>query len=103
MLSLAVDVLFILRKIISSILLATFVLLAFATGRVWYTANHVAPVKSDAIVVLGAAQFDGKPSPVFTTIKLKVAGFVVVGLVPSTSYSCFSIIRPIACGLFPLQ
>lgn len=60
----AVDVLFILRKIISSILLATFVLLAFATGRVWYTANHVVPVKSDAIVVLGAAQFDGRPSDV---------------------------------------
>ena len=62
--SLAVDVLFIFRKIISSALLVIFVLLAFATGRVWYTANHAQPKKSDAIVVLGAAQFDGRPSDV---------------------------------------
>ena len=52
------------KRTITFILLLIVVLPLYAGGRVWYTANHTAPKASDAIVVLGAAQFDGVPSPV---------------------------------------
>jgi uncharacterized SAM-binding protein YcdF (DUF218 family) len=52
------------KRTITFILLVVVVLPLYAGGRVWYTANHTAPKASDAIVVLGAAQFDGVPSPI---------------------------------------
>ena len=52
------------KRVIATVLLLVIVLPVYVGGRVWYTANHTEPVKSDAIVVLGAAQFDGVPSPV---------------------------------------
>ena len=54
----------IVKRVIVTLLLVVIVLPLYVGGRVWYTANHTEPVKSDAIVVLGAAQFDGVPSPV---------------------------------------
>ena len=54
----------IIKRVIATLLLVVIVLPLYVGGRVWYTANHTEPVKSDAIVVLGAAQFDGVPSPV---------------------------------------
>ena len=54
----------IIKRVIATVLLIVIVLPLYVGGRVWYTANHTDPVKSDAIVVLGAAQFDGVPSPV---------------------------------------
>ena len=54
----------IIKRVIATLLLIVIVLPLYVGGRVWYTANHTEPVKSDAIVVLGAAQFDGVPSPV---------------------------------------
>jgi vancomycin permeability regulator SanA len=54
----------IVKRVIATVLLVVIVLPLYVGGRVWYTANHTDPVKSDAIVVLGAAQFDGVPSPV---------------------------------------
>ena len=42
--------------------LATF---AWATFRIWDTGNRDDRRDADAIVVLGAAQYDGRPSPVF--------------------------------------
>ena len=54
----------IIKRVIATGLLIVIVLPLYVGGRVWYTANHTDPVKSDAIVVLGAAQFDGVPSPV---------------------------------------
>jgi len=60
--------LFLIFKIIKRanafILLVVIVLPLYAGGRVWWTANHTTPKSSDAIIVLGAAQFDGVPSPV---------------------------------------
>lgn len=38
----------------------------FAAGRVWWVARSDDRRVSDVIVVLGAAQFDGRPSSVFT-------------------------------------
>ena len=54
----------IIKRVIATVVLIVIVLPLYVGGRVWYTANHTDPVKSDAIVVLGAAQFDGVPSPV---------------------------------------
>jgi uncharacterized SAM-binding protein YcdF (DUF218 family) len=54
----------IIKRVIATVLLIVIVLPLYVGGRVWYTANNTEPVKSDAIVVLGAAQFDGVPSPV---------------------------------------
>jgi vancomycin permeability regulator SanA len=54
----------IIKRVIATVLLVVIVLPLYIGGRVWYTANHTEPVKSDAIVVLGAAQFDGVPSPI---------------------------------------
>jgi uncharacterized SAM-binding protein YcdF (DUF218 family) len=36
----------------------------FALARVWYTANHETIRKADAIIVMGAAQLDGRPGKV---------------------------------------
>jgi vancomycin permeability regulator SanA len=54
----------IIKRAITFILLLVIVLPLYAGSRVWYTANHTSPKVSDVIVVLGAAQFDGVPSPV---------------------------------------
>ena len=54
----------IIKRTIATLLLVAVVLPLSVGGRVWYTANHTEPIKSDAIIVLGAAQFDGVPSPV---------------------------------------
>jgi vancomycin permeability regulator SanA len=54
----------IIKRTIATLLLVAVVLPLYVGGRVWYTANHTEPIKSDAIIVLGAAQFDGVPSPV---------------------------------------
>ncbi len=58
------------------------VLPTYVGGRVWYTANHTDPVKSDAIVVLGAAQFDGVPSPVLEARLLEAKRIFEKGLAP---------------------
>jgi uncharacterized SAM-binding protein YcdF (DUF218 family) len=57
------------RRHLVRLLLAGLVVcvLAFgwATFRIWQTGNRDDRPKADAIVVLGAAQYDGRPSPVF--------------------------------------
>ena len=50
------------RKIIAFVFLLIIIIPLYIIGNVWYTANNLTPVKSDVIVVLGAAQFDGRPS-----------------------------------------
>lgn len=46
-------------------LVAAFVAFGWATFRIWETGNRDDRRDADAIVVLGAAQYDGRPSPVF--------------------------------------
>ena len=57
-----------LRRWIVRILLAVVVLGAMYVGvtfiQVWWASTHDEPRASEAIVVLGAAQYDGRPSPV---------------------------------------
>ena len=53
-------------KFVASLLSLALLVLALTAGLVWWTARQDDRRVSDAIVVLGAAQFDGRPSSVFT-------------------------------------
>lgn len=52
------------RRIISFVLLLIIVIPLYVAGSIWYTARNSSPVKSDVILVMGAAQFDGRPSEI---------------------------------------
>lgn len=53
-------------RLVTWTLSLTLVVLAATAGYVWWTARQDDRRVSDAIVVLGASQFDGRPSSVFT-------------------------------------
>lgn len=53
------------RRLVGLVLLVVVVVLGGTAGRVWWVARQDARPVSDAIVVLGASQFDGRPSKVF--------------------------------------
>lgn len=52
----------VLRKVISALLLIVIVVPLFTLGKTWFAAHNSMVGKSDVIVVLGAAQFNGRPS-----------------------------------------
>lgn len=54
----------ILRRIISAIILLAIVIPLYVAGQIWWTAHHPAVKASAAIVVLGAAQNNGTPTPI---------------------------------------
>ena len=72
------------RRHLARLLLATLVVcvLAFgwATFRIWQTGNRDDRPNADAIVVLGAAQYDGRPSPVFRARLDHAVGLYEAGL-----------------------
>jgi vancomycin permeability regulator SanA len=53
-------------KSVAVVVTLAVVVLLFTMGRVWWVARQDDRRVSDVIVVLGAAQFDGRPSSVFT-------------------------------------
>ena len=53
-------------KALTALLVLALVVVIGTAGRVWWFARQDDRRTSDAIVVLGAAQFDGRPSSVFT-------------------------------------
>jgi uncharacterized SAM-binding protein YcdF (DUF218 family) len=53
-------------RAVTALVVLVVLLVALTAGRVWWFARHDDRRVSDAIVVLGAAQFDGRPSSVFT-------------------------------------
>lgn len=53
------------RRIIAAIVLTVIGIVLWTAGQVWWIARQDNHPRSDAIVVLGAAQFDGRPSEVF--------------------------------------
>ena len=53
-------------KFITFLLLVALVIPSWAIARTWYAANHETIRKADAIVVMGAAQLDGRPGEVLT-------------------------------------
>lgn len=72
----------IIKRVIAFVLLLVIVLPLYMGGKVWYTANHTKPVASDAIIVLGAAQFDGVPSPVLEARLLEAKRIFAAKLAP---------------------
>jgi len=52
------------RRVISFILLLIIVIPLYVAGNIWYSARNAEPIKSDLILVMGAAQFDGRPSDI---------------------------------------
>lgn len=54
----------ILRRILTAILLLIIVVPLYVASQIWWTAHHQSVKKSDAIVVLGAAQDNGRPTAV---------------------------------------
>jgi uncharacterized SAM-binding protein YcdF (DUF218 family) len=53
------------RRLLALVVLLPLLVLAGTAGRVWWVARQDDRPRSDAIVVLGASQFDGRPSAVF--------------------------------------
>lgn len=53
------------RRLVTALVLGVLLVLLGTAGNVWWTARQDARPDSDVIVVLGAAQFDGRPSSVF--------------------------------------
>lgn len=53
------------RRLVALVVLAVLLVVGGTAVRVWWVARGDARPKSDAIVVLGASQFDGRPSTVF--------------------------------------
>ena len=53
------------RRLVAGLVLLVLLVVATTAFRVWSVARHDERPRSDAIVVLGASQFDGKPSTVF--------------------------------------
>jgi uncharacterized SAM-binding protein YcdF (DUF218 family) len=53
------------RRVFAALVLAAFLVVAGTAGRIWWIARADDRRHSDAIVVLGASQFDGRPSAVF--------------------------------------
>jgi len=54
----------ILRRVIGAILLLIIIIPLYVASQIWWTAHHPSVKQSAAIVVLGAAQDNGKPTPI---------------------------------------
>ena len=53
-------------RTLAALVVLVLLVLVFTAGRIWWVARQDDRRASDVIVVLGAAQFDGRPSSVFT-------------------------------------
>jgi uncharacterized SAM-binding protein YcdF (DUF218 family) len=53
------------RRVLATLLVVSVLVVGVTAVRVWWVARQDHHPRSDAIVVLGASQFDGKPSTVF--------------------------------------
>ncbi|MDQ1697475.1 MAG: hypothetical protein QOJ03_2828 [Frankiaceae bacterium] len=52
-------------RVFFGLLLGATLIVVFVAGHIWWLARHDSHPRSDAIVVLGASQFNGTPSAVF--------------------------------------
>jgi len=53
------------RRLVALLVLSVVLVVGLTATRVWWVARDNATPRSDAIVVLGASQFDGRPSTIF--------------------------------------
>ena len=70
------------RRLISFILLLIIVIPLYVAGSIWYTAKNTTAEKSDVILVMGAAQFDGRPSEVLLARLNHAKSIFKAGLAP---------------------
>ncbi len=70
------------RRVALGILIAGFLYFAFTFVQVWWAARHDHARPSDAIIVLGAAQYDGRPTDVFKARLDHAAALYKEGIAP---------------------
>jgi len=70
------------RRVISAVILIAIVVPIFTLGRTWFAAHDSAAHKADVIVVLGAAQFNGRPSAVLEARLIEAKRIFSLGLAP---------------------
>ena len=70
------------RRVISFILLLVIVIPLYVAGNIWCTAKNTTAEKSDVILVMGAAQFDGRPSEVLLARLNQAKSIFKAGLAP---------------------
>ena len=70
------------RRVISFVLLLVIVIPLYAAGSIWYTAKNSTVEKADVILVMGAAQFDGRPSEVLLARLDQTKSIFKAGLAP---------------------
>ena len=69
-------------RIVSGLLALLVLAVGVTAFRVWHVARQDQHPKSDAIVVLGASQFDGKPSTIFRARLLHAKKLYDAGVAP---------------------
>lgn len=70
------------RRVLSALILLALVIPLFALGRVWNSAHNPKTRKAEVIVVLGAAQYDGRPSGVLLARLIEVKRIYDLGFAP---------------------
>lgn len=70
------------RRLLTALVLAAVLVVAATAGRIWWVARADDHPRSDAIVVLGASQFDGRPSTVFRSRLLHAKALYDQGVAP---------------------
>ncbi len=70
------------RRLVALIALIAFLVPAASWGWVWHTARQDERPSSDAIVVLGASQYNGRPSPIFEARLQHAAELYQAGVAP---------------------
>jgi len=83
--SLAADVFFLfklVRRLIAVIVLLVLVIPSYVSYQIWHTGHSAKPAASDAIIVLGAAQFNGVPTPILSARIEDARALYRAGLAP---------------------
>ena len=70
------------RRVLSALILLAVVIPLFALGKVWVTGHNSERRKSEVIVVLGAAQFDGRPSDALKARLVEAERIYGLGIAP---------------------
>ena len=70
------------RRVIAGLVLLVLLVVGGTAARVWWVARQDSHPRSDAIVVLGASQYDGKPSAVFRSRLLHAKQLFDEGVAP---------------------
>lgn len=70
------------RRLVTAVILAAVLIVAATAARIWWVARADEQPRSDAIVVLGASQFDGRPSTVFRSRLLHAKALYDRGVAP---------------------